>query len=47
MIEDYDGKATKTKGKLIFSEFKKVNSIFTSYSMRLIKIIFCLFLAML
>jgi len=24
MIEDYDGKRTETKGKLVFSEFKKV-----------------------
>jgi len=24
MIEDYDNKTTQTKGKLVFSEFKKV-----------------------
>lgn len=32
MIEDYDSKATKTKGKLVFSEFKKVDFVFTSFS---------------
>jgi len=31
MIEDYDGKKTETKGKLVFSEFKKVE-YFTYYS---------------
>jgi hypothetical protein len=29
MIEDYDSKKTQTKGKLVFSEFKKVVNFFT------------------
>lgn len=30
MIEDYDNKKTQTKGKLVFSEFKKVVNLFYS-----------------
>jgi len=37
MIEDYDNKKTQTKGKLVFSEFKKVDYLYEIHQIYLLK----------